>query len=141
MIDWQQRVEQRDINGIIEQIPYAQTIGMSAILSDDKIIYLLKSQPENIGNPTLPALHGGCIGGFMETAAIIQCLCELKLEKIPKVVNFSIDYLRAGREQDTYASSHIIREGKRLVNIAIIAWQKDKAEPIASARAHFLLRR
>ena len=56
-------------------------------------------------------------------------------------MNFSIDYLRAGREQDTYASSHIIREGKRLVNIAIIAWQKDKAEPIASARAHFLLRR
>ncbi|MEE2869222.1 MAG: hotdog domain-containing protein, partial [Pseudomonadota bacterium] len=52
---------------------------------------------------------------------------------------FTIDYLRAGHFRDTYAECRITRQGRRIANVHISAWQKNRQEPITIARAHFLL--
>ena len=94
---------------------------------------------DNIGNPTLPALHGGCIGGFMENSAIFHVLATIETERIPKVIDFSLDYLRPGRFKDTYATCEVVRQGRKVVNVGIKAWQTTQSEPIANARTHLLL--
>ncbi len=128
-----------DINDLLDCIPYTQTIGMKALQLGDELIFHLPALEANIGNPTLPALHGGCIGGFMENAAMIHVISRLQTERIPKMVDFSLDYLRAGRFQDTYAACDVVRQGRKVVNVAITAWQTVKDEPIAIARSHLLL--
>ncbi len=131
--------ESKSFADIIETVPYARLIGMKAITMGDEIVFHLPAQQANIGNPTLPALHGGCIGGFMENAAIFHVLGTIEAQRIPKVVDFSLDYLRAGRYLDTFAYCEVVRQGRKVVNVNVSAWQTDKRQPIATARTHLLL--
>ena len=131
--------ETHDFSGLIEQVPYANLIGMQAMTIGTEVMFILPARETNIGNPTLPALHGGCIGGFMENAAIFHVLAALDTERIPKVVDFSLDYLRPGRFRDTYATCEVVRQGKKVVNVSVKAWQTTRNEPIANARTHLLL--
>ena len=87
----------------------------------------------------VPSDHGGAVAGFMEQAAIIFILLEMGEPKVPKTIDFTIDYLRAGLFRDTFAECRITRLGRRIANVHISAWQKRREEPITIARAHFLL--
>ncbi len=119
---------------------------MKAQYVEGALSFYLPPLKSNIGNPNLPALHGGAIGGFMEVAAVVHLLMELDQEKIagtepriPKVVDFSIDHLRACRFEDTFASCEVVRQGRRMANVAIRVWQSTPDNLTATARAHYVL--
>lgn len=131
--------QNRDFSDIINQVPYARWIGMQGMSIGDELLFVLPASEHNLGNPTLPAIHGGCIGGFMENAALFHVLATLDTDRIPKVVDFSLDYLRPGRFRDTYASCEVVRQGRKVVNVAVKAWQTTRSELIANARTHLLL--
>lgn len=124
---------------ILEMIPYGAFIGATAEIEANSVLYRLEKRPSNIGNPTLPALHGGVIGGFLELCAGIELLYTLDIETVPKVADFSLDFLRPGRYNTTYARCSVLRHGKRLANVSATAWQEDPDKPIATARCHFLI--
>lgn len=134
-----QAIAEGDLEALIEQIPYARFIGLEAIRLGDDTIFTLPKNDDNLGNPLLPALHGGVIGGFMETAAILHIMMSAEVFHIPKVVDFSLDYLRPGRHQDTFARCTFVRQGRKIANVAVSAWQQNDSSPIATARAHFLM--
>jgi phosphatidylethanolamine-binding protein (PEBP) family uncharacterized protein len=72
--------------------------------------------------------------------ASVTSLAEGEASKeTPKIVDFSLDYLRPGRAQTLYAKCEITKQGKRVANVLIEAWQEDRRKPVAVARAHFLL--
>jgi len=131
--------QERDFEALVELIPYAKFIGVETSLVGDNIVSGLRFMECNIGNPALPALHGGVIAGFMENAALLHLIWQVELINIPKIVDFSIDYLRPGLAATTYSSCDIIRLGKRVALCNITAWQTDRSKPIAQARGHFLL--
>ena len=126
---------------ILDLIPYSSFIGAEAKIDNDAVLYWLDRRPSNIGNPSLPAIHGGVIGGFLELSAAIEILYTLDVELIPKVVDFSLDYLRPGRYKTIYANCTVLRQGKKLVNVTATAWQDSPDTPIATARCHFLIAR
>lgn len=130
-----------DFQTMVDNIPYAQFIGLKFQRLGQDILFHLPANPDNIGNPILPAIHGGVIGGFMELAASLQLVMTMDSVALPKIVDFSLDYLRAGRLKDTYAECQVWRQGTRVANVAITAWQSKRESPIATARAHFLLTR
>ncbi|WP_255987314.1 PaaI family thioesterase [Chitinolyticbacter albus] len=136
---WQLARENGDYSAVIVAIPYARTIGMQMAEQAGELRFTLPFAQSNVGNVLLPALHGGVIGGFLETAAVLTLLTSAETNAIPKVVDFSIDYLRSGRPVDLYGRCEIVRQGKRVANVLMTAWQDDLAKPVASARAHFLL--
>lgn len=142
LMDWQERVgaarQERDPQSLLDMIPYAAFIGAEAKVDDQRLLYWLDKRPSNIGNPSLPAIHGGVIGGFLELAAAIEIIYNLNVSDMPKVVDFSLDYLRPGRYKTIYASCKVMRQGKQLVNVSATAWQDDEQTPIATARCHFL---
>lgn len=124
---------------LIDNIPYAKFIGLSAQTMGDEIIFRMEPLPTNTGNPILPALHGGVIAGFMETAATLNMMMRLDVVQVPKIIDLTVDYLRSGNMKPTYATCTLNRQGRRVANVRVVAWQKNRDTPIASARAHFLL--
>lgn len=126
-------------DAVVEAVPYAKLLGIRLHSMDLQPTFIIPTNKDNIGNPILPAIHGGVIAGSMETAGALHLLMTMESIALPKIIDFSIDYLRAGRLQDTYIGCQVWRQGSRVANVAINAWQSDPAEPIATARAHFLL--
>lgn len=127
---------------LVDLVPYARFLGVSFELSAGDSLFRLPFRDSHIGNPHLPALHGGLMGAFMESAAILDLLWRQEALAVPKVVDFAIDYLRPGRPQDLFAGCDIRRQGKRVANVGITAWQADDAgtpRTIATARSHFLV--
>ncbi len=81
-------------------------------------------QEKLIGNPRLPAIHGGVIAGFAESAAMLHLIQTLRGNKLPKSIDFSIDYLRAGRPEETFASCEVVRLGSRVAMVQVRCWQR-----------------
>lgn len=128
-----------DYMPLIEQIPYAKMIGVRVITLGEEMVFHLPVNKNNTGNPVLPALHGGVLAGFMEQAALLHLMVSMNSPVFPKTIDFSVDYLRAGLLRDTYASCQVWRQGRRIGNVAITAWQTRSDEPVATARGHFKL--
>ncbi|MFV0457140.1 MAG: PaaI family thioesterase [Pseudomonas sp.] len=129
--------ESNNYDPLLQMVPYARLIGIQCLRLGDEMVFRLPSNQDNIGNPTLPALHGGVIAGFMEHAAMLHLLMFMGSPHLPKIIDFSIDYLRAGLYRDTFAACQVWRQGRRVANVAVTAWQTNQAEPIATARCHF----
>ncbi|QSX35835.1 MULTISPECIES: PaaI family thioesterase [Shewanella] len=134
-----QVTELNDFSPLLEQVPYARFIGMEASRFGDELVFRLPAKDTNIGNPVVPAIHGGVIAGFMEMSAIVQLMVFMQTSRVPKVVDFSIDYLRAGYHKDTFAECRITRQGRRVANVNINCWQTNRKQLVSTARAHFLI--
>lgn len=132
-------INNKDFITLTREIPYARLIGITCIPIGEHFIFKLPQNDNNLGNPSLPAIHGGVIGGFMETSGILHVMMSTGIDRVPKVVDFSIDYLRPGRNCDSFVSCEVLRQGRKIANVLITAWQTREEEPIATARAHFLL--
>jgi len=133
-----------DAKRIVSSIPYAMTLGIETRLMGEDFYLVLPYRENNIGNVMLPALHGGAVGGFMEVCA----LAELKRRRVDlgdphakfaKPIGINIDYLRRGNPVETYARAIIFKEGSRVANVRVRAWQESKDKPIAALSGHFLL--
>ena len=125
---------------VLDAIPYAKFLGMDVQEMDDGgFLSVLPFDDMLIGNPMLPAIHGGVTGAFLENTAIVTLLWERDTTKMPKTINITVEYLRSGRPQDTYAVGTLTRQGRRVATVRTEAWQDDRAQPIAVATAHFLL--
>jgi acyl-coenzyme A thioesterase PaaI-like protein len=124
---------------LLARIPYAQFIGMRAELAGDEMTAILPYSDVLIGNPTLPAIHGGVIGAFMEMTAVAQLSVSQGLVRQPRTIDITIEYLRSGRPVDTFARATIKRAGRRIANVQVEAWQDSRAAPIAALHGHFLI--
>jgi uncharacterized protein (TIGR00369 family) len=117
--------------------PFARCLGIR--VNEDGTL-VMPFSPKIIGNPMLPAIHGGMTGAFLETTAIVGLTRELGLLALPKPIGLTVNYLRSGRALDSYANVSIVKQGRRVVAFEAKAWQDDPARPIASAFGHFMLR-
>lgn len=128
-----------DFAPLIAQVPYAAFLGMQLALHDGHPRALLPFRDNLIGNRVLPAVHGGVTAAFMECAAMLHLLYQLDSARLPKSVDFAIDYLLPARPETLIAECEIGRAGSRVAQIGIRCWQSASEKPVAIARAHFLL--
>ena len=126
-----------DPDGPFATSPFARCLGIR--LAEDGTLVMPFSH-QIIGNPVLPAIHGGMTGAFLETTAIVTVMRELGVAAPPKPIGLTINYLRSGRALDSTASASIVKHGRRVVAFEARAWQDDPAKPIATAFGHFMLR-
>ena len=132
-------INEKAIKEALLQIPYAGELGIKPLLMGDELTLLLPYRPEIIGNPMLKALHGGAVGAFLETAAMVQILLNTRPHSLPKPIGINLDYLRRGKPQDTYARAFIAKQGSRVANVRVRAWQDKYEEPIVILHGHFML--
>jgi acyl-coenzyme A thioesterase PaaI-like protein len=95
------RLSLEDLRTMFATVPYTKFLGVQIELKGDELTLVLPFKDSLIGNPMLPALHGGVVGALMEFAALAQLTFSQGTGLIPKVIDVSIDYLRSGRPIDT----------------------------------------
>lgn len=139
------------LQGLVTRIPYIQFLGIQFDRRGDELTAILPFADHLVGNPMLPALHGGATAAFLEVAAIIELSWTALWEKMeggagekpsllmPKTIDFSVDYLRTGLPRDAYARARVNRSGRRYASVHVEAWQDNRARPFAQATGHFLI--
>lgn len=130
-----------DHQRLIDAVPYAKFLGLTAALVDDELITTMRFGDHLIGNPSLPALHGGTLGALLESAAIYELLWRAETIVLPKTITLTVDYLRSGAAVDTHARCFVTRHGRRVTNVRMEAWQENRNSPVATAHAIFLVMR
>ena len=119
------------LNALVHGVPYIQFLGIDFERRGDELTATLPFDNKLIGNPILPAIHGGVTAGFLETTAVIglawsvlwddietgrvdsEELAVGYLPRLPKTIDFTVDYLRSGLPRDAYARARVNRSGRR----------------------------
>jgi acyl-coenzyme A thioesterase PaaI-like protein len=124
---------------LLDAVPYSRFLGLVARVDNDDLITTLTFAPHLVGNPVLPALHGGATGALLESAAIFELLWRAETIVLPKTITITIDFLRSAQAVDTHARGTITRHGRRVANVRVEAWQRDRTQLVATAHAIFLV--
>ena len=128
-----------DLNQFVAAIPYARFLGISASAEGGVLTARLASSDHIIGNPVLPAIHGGVVGAFLETASILQLLWTSESIGIPKTITITFDFLRTAGAHETFARAEVTKLGSRVANVRAFAWQGDPAKPVTGSNGNFLI--
>ncbi len=123
----------------LHAVPFARFFGVDLELRGDELTLVLPYRDALVGNPLLPALHGGVLGALLELSAVTTVALALGQPHLPKTIDINIDYLRSGRPTATFARAKVTRLGRRIASVAAEAWQFERADPIAALHGHFLL--
>ncbi|QUJ75456.1 PaaI family thioesterase [Sulfitobacter albidus] len=144
---------------LVGTVPYIRFLGIAFERRGDEITAILPFKPELIGNPILPALHGGATAAFLEVTAVmalnwhylwddleagkldLEGKAPEELPRLPKTVDFTVDYLRTGLPRDAYARARITRAGRRYASVQVDGWQDNVARPYAQGLGHFVMPR
>ena len=129
----------RDMQAVVDEIPYARFLGVQVDIEGNELTTILPFRETLIGNTTLPALHGGALGAFLEMTSAIQLLYNTNCGALPKTIDISVDYLRSGRPVDCYGRAFVTRQGRRVANVRAEVWQEERGKPIAATHGHFLM--
>ena len=140
------------LDRLVGGIPFIRFLGIRFDRRGDELTAVLPFREELIGNPLLPALHGGATAGLLEAAAIVELAWTGMWEEIeatgavpsgplrlPKTIDLTVDYLRSGLPRDAYARARVNRSGRRYASVHVEAWQDNRARLFAQATGHFLM--
>ncbi|MBT9382595.1 PaaI family thioesterase [Pseudooceanicola sp. CBS1P-1] len=143
------------LEALVGHVPYFQFLGLRFDRRGDELTAILPYDDKLIGNPALPAIHGGVTAAFLEATAVIGLAWSVlwedlesgrmdpaavaagALPRMPKTIDFTVDYLRTGLPRDAYARARVTRSGRRYASVRAEAWQDNRARPIAEATGHF----
>ena len=138
---------------LIAGVPYIQYLGVTFDRRGDELTGILRYDDKLIGNPMLKALHGGVTAAFLEITAHVTLSWhamwdavenaeetdEIMPPRMPKTVDFSVDYLRSGLPRDAYARAQINRSGRRYASVHVEGWQDNRSRLFAQATGHFVM--
>ena len=145
------------LRALVDGVPYIRFLGIGFDRRGDELTGVLHFDGKLIDNPMLPALHGGVTAAFLEVTAIVtlswamlwddleagrldpETLTHETLPRLPKTIDFSVDYLRAGLPRDAYARARLNRSGRRYASVHVEGWQDNRERLFAQGTGHFLM--
>jgi uncharacterized protein (TIGR00369 family) len=119
--------------------PYVSKFDVQFERMGDELTGILPFDDSIVGNPLIPALHGGAVGAFLEIISTAALITGQKLVRLPKPINVTIDYMRPAKAADVYARAIVARSGRRVANVRAEAWQGRRQAPVATLHGHFLI--
>lgn len=103
----------------------------------------LPFRPELIGNPEIPALHGGTISTLIDVTGGAASMTRIDMNTaMVSTIDLRVDYLRPGRSHRLIAESTVTRMGNRVASVDTICFHADAPERlIATGKAAYNVNR
>ena len=145
------------LGALVTGVPYVRFLDIAFDRRGDELTAVLNFDEKLIGNPMLPAIHGGVTAAFLEVTSIITLswsflwpdiesgqidpadMVDGNLPRLPKTIDFTVDYLRSGLPRDAYARATVSRAGRRYASVRAETWQDNRDRLFAQATGHFLM--
>lgn len=143
------------LRALVSGVPYIGFLGIQFDRRGDEITATLPYDDKLVGNPMLPALHGGATAAFLKVTAIVELSFSMlwedveagridlsdpaALPRLPKTIDFTVDYLRSGLPRNSYARARVNRSGRRYASVHVEGWQDNRTRPFIQATGHFLM--
>lgn len=125
-----------DFTALVKAIPYLGFLGVTVELREGRRVGVMRYSDHLVGNPTIPALHGGTLAALLESMAHLECIAQTELKQLPKTITLTVDYLKSGKPKDTFAVARVLKSGRRVTTLHVTAFQDDEGAPIAAATVH-----
>jgi len=128
-----------DLKSIINAIPYAQKIGIDLSCKGENLVGRLAFSENLVGNPKIPALHGGILGSLLQITAKFQLMMTTRSTSMPRIFSCTTEYLLTPKPIDTFAVATIISQSRRFANIRVFGYQESPDQIIAAATVQLLI--
>lgn len=147
----------RALAALTEAVPYNRLLGVRFDRMGDELTARMPFAAHLVGNPFLPAIHGGVTGSFLEITGLMQLAWSVvigdldqggaaaqavargEFAPMPKTIDITVDYLRPGRPRESFARARIQKAGRRVAHVHVEAWQDERGRPFAMMRGNFVM--
>ena len=128
---------------LFESTEYVQHLGMRfRSVASGSVVMEVPFRPELIGNPVLPALHGGVVSSLLDTCGGAAVWSLLRRGDSVSTVDLRVDYLRPARPETLIGVGRVIRVGNRVGVAELRAYHPDDEDrPVAIGTGVYNVRR
>jgi acyl-coenzyme A thioesterase PaaI-like protein len=127
------------LQAIVVSCGFGAKLEQMIAVADDGRIWTLSPSHDLIGNPLLPALHGGAVTAFIQLACGAAVTHASDLSVLPRLISANVQFLAPMRLQDISTTPVIRRIGRRVAVVHAEAWQADREQPVCAVQCEFSL--
>jgi len=124
-------------------IPFNKLLGLRCLeIEDGRVRVELPFRPELVGNPEIPALHGGAISSTLDTTGGLAVWSQAGPNDRVSTIDLRVDYLRPGRAEPLIAVACVVRLGNRVGVAQLRAFHPDAEDkPVAAGMGVYSVKR
>jgi uncharacterized protein (TIGR00369 family) len=137
-------VAEGDLPGrILDGLPHGKEIGLRLISAEDGVARMMAPFDERlIGDPATGVLHGGVVTTLLDTCSGAAVLCARERPATTATLDLRIDYMRSARPGcAVFAEAECFRVTRAVAFVRAVAFEEDKADPVAAATGAFMFER
>jgi uncharacterized protein (TIGR00369 family) len=118
----------RALDGIIRNAPFHEWLRVEAVdAAPGRAVLRIPPNPDFVGNPFIPAVHGGIIAALIDLAGGAALFVELQFPT--PTIDMRVDYLRpAVAGKALVADARVKRLGATVAFVDIDVWQPSRPQ-------------
>lgn len=121
------------VQDLVQVPPFHRYLGVQLEeLDEGRAVVRLPFRDELIGNPLVPAIHGGIIAGLMDMAGGVATFAELGIPT--PTVDMRVDYVRPARARDHLCEATIINLGRTIAFVDVEVRDAETDDLVATGR-------
>jgi uncharacterized protein (TIGR00369 family) len=126
-----------------EDIPFNRFLGMRLLeLGEGFARVEIPFRPELIGNPYVPAIHGGVLSTLVDTCGGAAAFTQITPPETVSTIDLRVDYLRPGESRALVCESRVSRMGNRVASVDSKIFHPEEPERlIATGKAVYNVKR
>ena len=124
-------------------IPFNELLGLRCReIRSGSVRVELPFRPELIGNPEIPALHGGVLSATLDTTGGLAVWSQARPADRVSTIDLRVDFLRPGRAEPVIAVARVLQLGNRVGVAELRAFHPgDEDRPIAAGVGVYSVKR
>lgn len=124
----------KTLDDLIRVPPFHEWLGLTVThVEHGRVAIKLPYKDQLIGNPRIPAIHGGILAGLIDLAGG-AALFTLINAPAP-TIDLRVDYVRPALQLDTVAEAHVVNAGRTVAFVDVAVSQEGKL--VATGRATY----
>ena len=126
---------------VLKGVPHAEGIGLTLVeIGEGTALLKVPYAAHLVGDPETRVVHGGVVTSLLDNACGVAVSSRTRQFGNIATLDLRIDYMRpATPDLDIFAWTECYRATKSIAFVRGVAFHTDKADPIASCTAAFML--